>query len=59
MFEQLESVEKRYEEISEQMARPEVATNPNLIRELSTEQSKLEELVMSYRKYREIGKGLA
>lgn len=59
MFEQLESVEKRYEEITEQMARPEVATNPNLIRELSTEQSKLEELVMSYRKYREIGKGLA
>jgi len=59
MFEQLESVEKRYEEISEQMARPEVATNPNLIRELSTEQSKLEELVMSYRKYREIGRGLA
>ena len=59
MFEQLESVEKRYEEITEQMARPEVATNPNLIRELSTEQSKLEDLVMSYRKYREIGKGLA
>ncbi len=58
MFEQLESVEKRYEEISEEMAKPEVATNPALIRDLSTEQSGLEELVATYRQYREVCKGL-
>ena len=59
MFEQLESVEKRYEEITEEMARPEVATNPNLIRDLSTEQSGLEELVKVYREYRGVSTSLS
>ncbi|HAA74146.1 TPA: peptide chain release factor 1, partial [Candidatus Latescibacteria bacterium] len=59
MFEQLESVEKRYEEITEEMARPEVATNPTLIRDLSTEQSGLEELVKVYREYRGVSTSLS
>ena len=58
MFEQLETVEKRYEEISELMAQPEVATDPVKIRDLSTEQSGIEELVNVYREYREVTQGL-
>ena len=58
MFEQLDSVVRRYEEISEEMAKPEVATNPPMIRDLSTEQSGLEELVATYRRYRDVSQGL-
>ncbi len=59
MFEQLGSIEKRYEEISELLARPEVATNPTMIRELATEQSGLEDLVTTYREYRGVIEELA
>jgi peptide chain release factor 1 len=59
MFEQLENVVKRYEEIGELMATQEVATNPTKIRDLSTEQSGLEELVESYKDYREVSLNLS
>jgi peptide chain release factor 1 len=59
VFEQLENIEKRYEEISEQMSRPEVATNPSMIRDLSTEQRGLEDLVRSYRAYRDVSRNLS
>lgn len=59
MFEQLENVVKRYEEIGELMAMHEVATNPIKIRDLSTEQSGLEELVASYKAYREVSVNLS
>ena len=59
MFEQLENVVKRYEEIGELMATQEVATNPTKIRDLSTEQSGLEELVESYKSYREVSLNLS
>ncbi|MEE2752367.1 MAG: peptide chain release factor 1 [Candidatus Latescibacterota bacterium] len=58
MFEQLKNVENRYEEISEQMSRPEVATNPSMIRDLSTEQSGLEDLVRTYRAYKDLDRNL-
>jgi len=59
MFEQLENVEKRYEEITAQMSRPEVAVNPAMIRDLSVEQSRLEDLVRSYREYRGVSLNLS
>ena len=59
MFEQLENVVKRYEEIGELMATYEVATNPTKIRDLSTEQSGLEQLVASYKAYREVSLNLS
>ena len=58
MFEQLQRVLERYDEITTEMATPEVATNPNKIRTLSTEQSGLEELVQTYRAYRDVRRDL-
>ena len=52
MFEQLEKVLDRYDEITTEMSTPEVATNPDRIRALSTEQSGMEGLVQTYRAYR-------
>jgi peptide chain release factor 1 len=59
MFEQLERVEKRYEEITNLMGQQEVATDPTQIRDLSTEQSNLEELVTVYRQYRGVTQGMS
>lgn len=58
MFEQLQRVLERYDEITTEMATPEVATNPNKIRTLSTEQSGMEELVQTYRAYRDVRRDL-
>lgn len=51
MFEQLESIEKRYNELSDEMAQPEVASDPNRFRKLSKEYRDLEEIVTTYRTY--------
>ncbi len=58
MFEQLEKVLDRYDQITTDMTTPEVATNPEKIRELSTEQSGMEELVRTYRTYRDVARDL-
>lgn len=58
MFEQLQKVLDRYEEITAAMGTQEVATNPGKIRALSTEQSGMEELVQTYRSYRDVRKDL-
>ena len=54
MFEQLESVEARYRNLGEEMARPEVATDPSRVRELSKEYRDLEEIVATYRAYTQV-----
>ena len=51
MFEQLDSIEKRHGELSNEMAQPEVASDPNRFRKLSKEYSDLEEIVTTYRTY--------
>ena len=52
MLEQLKRIEKRYEELNQLMADPQVATDPDKLREYSREQAELEELVQKYRRYR-------
>ena len=37
MFEQLGTIETRYRELADEMGRPEVASNPNQYRKLSTD----------------------
>lgn len=54
MFEQLENIENRYQKLSEEMARPENASNPDKFRKLNKEYSDLEEIVNAYRTYRQI-----
>jgi peptide chain release factor 1 len=59
MLDKLAAVEARYEELNRLMADPEVATNPDLLREYGQEAAELEELVRLYRRFREVTEQLA
>jgi peptide chain release factor 1 len=52
MLGKLELVVHRYEELSRLMADPEVATNPDLVREYAQEQAEITDLVQRYRQYK-------
>jgi peptide chain release factor 1 len=58
MFEQLEKIEKRYEEIDRKMAEPEIATDLTRLQELAQERSDIEQIVKDYREYKEVTKSL-
>jgi len=58
MMEQLEKLEKRYREIDEKMARPEVATDLQQLQALAQERASLDEVVTIYREYRAVAKSL-
>jgi peptide chain release factor 1 len=51
MFEKLESLKNRFEEINIRMADPEVAADRNAYQELAREHSSLEEVVSAYDRY--------
>ncbi len=53
MIDKLKDIEKRYEELGEQLADPEVVSDPRKLRDLAKERSDLEELVNTYREYRQ------
>ena len=53
MWEKLEGIEHRYEEIAQRMADPEVVSDPDRLAELAREHAELEELVTLYRQYRQ------
>jgi len=59
MFEQLKTIETRYFKLGEEMARPEVASNPNRLRKLGKEYRDLEEIVTTYRDYNKVSEDLA
>ena len=52
MFEKLELIQKRYDELSQLLARAEIATDPRRLQELSKEKSDLEDIVYTYQQYR-------
>lgn len=52
MFEQLKSLEDRYEKLNELLSDPEIGSNPDKLREYSKEQSGLTDAVTAYRKYK-------
>ncbi len=58
MIEQLEGIEKRYQEIDRQMAQPDVATDLNRLQALAQERASLENLVTNYREYKSIARSL-
>jgi peptide chain release factor 1 len=58
MMEQLERIERRYRELDEKMARPEVATDLSQLQALAQERAGIEDVVRTYRKYRETEKSL-
>ncbi|NJN16013.1 MAG: peptide chain release factor 1 [Oscillochloris sp.] len=59
MFDKLASVEARYEELSELMSQPDVATNPTILQQYAREQRDLEAVVTAYREYRRAQNNLA
>ncbi len=59
MFEKLELIEKRYDELGELLAQEEIATDHKRLQELSKEKAELEGVVSKYREYKANGKELA
>ena len=53
MFEKLDLVEKRYEELNSQISDPEIIANNNEWRKLVKEHSSMEDVVLKYREYKE------
>ncbi len=58
MIQQLEKIEKRYRELDEKMARPEIATDLTQLQTLAQERATIEEIVKDYRKYKAVQKSL-
>ncbi|UYZ13891.1 peptide chain release factor 1 [Brevibacillus sp. WF146] len=54
MFERLSAVEERYEEVTNLLCDPDVINDTKRLRELSKEQSSLEETVVVYREYKSV-----
>lgn len=58
MFDRLERVEDRYEELSELMAQPEVLSDHVRLQQVAREQREMEAVVNAYRQYRTINSRL-
>ncbi len=58
MLERLETIEKRYEELNELMARPEIALDFEKLQNLARERANLEDVVTRYREYKATMKSL-
>ena len=54
MFDKLENVEKRYEELNEKISDPEVIANQNEWKKLMKEHADIEERVEKYREYKKV-----
>lgn len=54
MFERLQSIEDRYDQLNEWLSDPDIASDPKKLREYSKEQSDIEETVQTYRTYKNV-----
>ena len=54
MFEKLEAVEKRYEELTKMISDPEVIANHNEWQKLMKEHASIEEVVLKFREYKKV-----
>jgi peptide chain release factor 1 len=59
MFEKLESVEKRYDELTTKISDPSIIANNNEWKKLVKEHSSIEDVVLKYREYKETEKNMA
>lgn len=59
IFEQLENVEIRYQEINSMLSDPEITKDTNKLTALSKEEGELRETVQEYHKYKEVKQELA
>lgn len=58
MMGQLDKIEKRYQEIDDKLARPEIATDINQVQALARERAVIADTVRIYRKYKAVQKSL-
>jgi peptide chain release factor 1 len=58
MWDRLGKIEKRFEELEQQIARPEIATDLKKVQALAQERAGIEDIVASYRKYKAVTKQL-
>ncbi len=58
MLDRFEQIEKRYQELDQQMARPEVASDLEQLQILAKERAGIEEIVVEYRRYKKTSKEL-
>jgi peptide chain release factor 1 len=58
MIDRLQALEDRYNQISEFLCDPAIASDPAKLRQYGKEQSDLEEIVQVYREYKEVHAGL-
>jgi peptide chain release factor 1 len=58
MLDKLQQIEKRYEELEQQIASPEIASDPSQLQKLAQERAAIEELVTMYRQYKKASKEL-
>ncbi len=59
MLDKLELIQKRYEELSQLIARPEIATAPKQLQELTSERAGLEHIISLYQLYKAKSQELA
>ena len=59
MIEQLEKIEKRFDELTQQMASPEVLADPKQLQALAKERAGIEDLASKYADYKATVKSLA
>jgi peptide chain release factor 1 len=58
MWERLEQAEKRYREIEERIASPEIASDPDRSQKLARERAAIEDVVTRYRQYQKVSRSL-
>jgi len=58
MLDRLERIEKRYEKLNQQMAKPEVASDLKQLQVLAQERAGLEDLMTRYKEYKATAKSL-
>jgi len=59
MWDKLEQIDKRYHELEEQIAMPEIASDPKQLQKLAQERASIESVVTKYREYKATSKSLA
>jgi peptide chain release factor 1 len=59
MFDKLGAIEARYDELTEQMARPEVATDHVRMHQIARELREIEDIVAAFRAYKDIQRQIA
>lgn len=58
LFDRLQSLEDRYDELNQLLSDPNISSDPKLLREYSKEQSDLQATVLCYQEYKEVSEQL-